>query len=263
MLIKLLLFASLLMLFYGLTVGTFPDVYRVKEVAVKYLIPAASALCFFVIGAAFFMTPAAGLIWAVLGWFVPLQIAESTKCRRQKKLKELAKNFITSSAGLFGAGQTTAEVLRAISENIEEPMQSEFKNMIAIRNMNPQASFPKLFEDMAAKYDISEFKAAAAILAASEQAGGAYAAAKGFKRLGRALRQRDKLLTEREKATMEPKIAAYVVLGILIFGLFMDATIFRDLFASGAGKVDMFVSSALVVGLIFMVAKITGRQEIA
>jgi len=260
LMIKLFLFASLFLLFYSLTVGSFPDTYRLRDMASRYFVPAACALLVFLLTSVLFKTPAAGLVWAVLGWFLPGFAGRAVKNRRRKKMKELAKNFIASSAGLYAAGQTTSEVLRVAAENTQEPLRSEFRDMIAKRNLNPQTSFPRLFEGLAEKYGVSEFRAVAAILSASERAGGPYAASKGLKRLGNALRQRDRLAAERAKAIMEPKIAAYVVILFLTAGLLADALFLSKMFQDTAGKMVLFISSVITAGLIVMAVKVMGTQ---
>jgi len=260
--LKMLLLASMFLLFYSLTVGRFPDTHRIKDMVVRYVLPAGSALLFFAAVTALLRTPAAGLFWAVLGWFIPSWVIRASEEKKRSRLRNMTKDFVTSAAGLYAAGQMTPEVVKVMAERFPEPFASEFQNMVNMRNMSPYASFPRMFERLANKYGLSEFKAVSAIVAASERAGGPVAASKGLKRLGRALRQRDRLIKERAKATMEPRTAVVVAIVFLSVGFLLDATVFREMF-EGAGKLIMVASSALLVGLIFMVNKITRSEDLA
>lgn len=260
--LTLLLLISLFLLFFCLAAGELPDAFTIKGILLRYALPGAGAALFFLLFLALLGTPIAAVFWAVLGWFVPGWIAGAVMGRRKARLRSLAKDFVTSASGLYAVGQMNSEVVRVMAERFPEPFASEFKKMIAVWNGNSRASFPKMFKNMAEKYDLPEFKAVSTILASSEMAGGPIAASKGLKRLGRALRQRDRMLTERAKATLEPKLAAVVTILILSAGLVLDGTVFRSMF-EGIGKIVMVVSSALLVGLVFMLSKITKSEDLA
>lgn len=255
------LLLSLFLLFYSLTVGEYPDPSSIKEAVLRFALPGGGAVAFFIVASALFKTPIAGLFWAIFGWFVPGWIIEAVKERRQTRLRNLAKDFVASAAGLYAVGQMTSEVVRVMAERFPEPFASEFRDMIAVRNMNPHASFPRMFDNLAEKYGLSEFKAVSTILAASERAGGPLAASRGLKRLGAALRQRDRLLMERAKAIMEPKIAAVATIAILSVGLLLDATAFGQYF-EGIGRIVVAASSALLVGLVFMTKRIAQSKDL-
>lgn len=202
-----------------------------------------------------FKTAFAVIPWAILGWVLPSWIKESIERRKNKKFKVLARNFVTTAAGMYSAGLLTHEVVRTMATKMPEPLGSEFEEMISRRNLSANASFPRMFVELGEKYQLEEFKAVSAIIAASERVGGPKSASKGLKRLGQALRQQERLASERTKATLEPKIAAIFVIGILLFGLLLDTTVLSSFF-QGAGKLVMALSSALTVGLIFMYKKI-------
>lgn len=255
------LVVSLFLLFYSLFIGEFPDTHKIKTRIIVYGISAINSAVFFIASTALFQTPLAAVFWAVLGWFVPIWIKKAFDDKKQTQLRIMAKDFVTSAAGLYAVGQTSGEVVRVMAERFPESFSLEFQEMIAMRNMSPHASFPRMFTEMGQKHNLSELKAVSAILAASERAGGPYAASKGLKRLGAALRQREKLLVERAKATMEPKIAAIVTVALLTTGLLLDATVLKHLF-EGAGKFVIAASSAVVVGLIFMVVKINRSEDL-
>lgn len=261
--LTILLFLSLFALFYLLTGGILPETRTGKDYIMRYGSSIIGAGLFFIAGTVIFLTPLSGLLWAVLGWFVPGWVMGKVQQTKQARLMELAKSFITTATGLFAARQTTFDVIEVASRRFPEPFAGEFQNMLAQRKLNQYFSIPSAFEGMAAKYNLPELKAAGAILEASEHAGGPVAAAKGFKRLNHALKQRDKLIQERTKATMEPKIAAGVTIVLLGLGIIADATVWRDLYSQGAGKIVLALSSGLLVGMILMTNKITRSQDIA
>jgi tight adherence protein B len=262
LLLKVMLFLSLFLLFFSLLVGKFPEANSLKE---KFLPHAASIGCaavFFLIGTLLFQTPLSGLIWGVLGWVLPGIISGFAQERKKARLRSMARDFITSSAGLYAVGQMTSDVIRVMAKRFPQPLNKDFEEMLGKWNGSPYASFPRMFNELSQKYGINEFQAVSTILAASEQAGGPEAASKGLKRLGNALRQRDRLSTERAKAVMEPQISAIVTIAILFVGLLLDATVLREYY-QGAGKLIMAGSSLLMVGLILMALKITKSEDLA
>lgn len=261
MLTVILLFIIFL-LFYALFGGPLPEIPAVRSIFLRFGLALAGAVGCLFAATLLFGSPLAGLAWGILGWFLPAWVIGAIDSRRLNRHRALARDFITSAAGLYAAGQVTSEVVRTTGERFAEPFGTEFRDMLAQRELNPRFSFPKAFERLAEKYRLPEFKAASAIIAASETAGGPPAAGRGLSRLGQALRQRDRLLTERAKSLVEVKIAGYVVIGILLAGLLADATAFRHYFTDGAGKVAVGVASGIVVGLIFMVRKISQSKDL-
>ncbi|RDV81238.1 type II secretion system F family protein [Ammonifex thiophilus] len=256
----LLLFLSLFSLFYTLLSDRSPAgslfFYLLGHAA-----QAASAAAFLLLGTSLFNTPLAGVFWGILGWHLPAWIRNYIEGRRLARLRSAVTDFVAAAAGLYSANQTTPEVVRAAAGRFPDPLGSDFREMLEERQRNVYASFPEMFEELAERRKLPELRAVAAIVRASELAGGPPAAARGLKRLGRALRQRDRLLAERAKATLEPRIAACVTVGILLFGLLLDATLFRSLF-SGAGGFVLAAASGLVVGLVFMVRKISAQEDL-
>lgn len=260
--LTVLLWASLALLFYSVTVGEFPEAESLRAALKRHGAAAASAALFFVAASVLFGTPLAGAVWAAFGWVLPGWVSEWADERRRARLKSLAADFVTSAAGLYAVGQTTPDVVRVMAERLPEPLAGEFRRMIGAYNMNPGASFPRMFREVAEKYGLPEFGAVAGILAAGERAGGPPAVSRGLKRLGRALRQRDRLAAERRKATMEPRVAAVVVVVVLGAGLLVDAAFFRGLFA-GAGRLVLAAGSALVVGIVFLFRKVSRSEDLA
>ncbi|MGI9951304.1 type II secretion system F family protein [Moorellaceae bacterium AZ2] len=255
-----LLFLSLFSLFYTLISKESPA-GSLFFYCIRHGVKVASAATFLLLGILAFQTPIAGFFWGLLGWHLPTWLAGYREQKRVARLRSLVSDFVAAAAGLYAVGQTTPEVVKNASERFPEPLAGEFKGMLAARRLNPLASFPKMFEAVGEKWGLPELKAVAAIVAASERAGGPRAAAQGLKRLGCALRQRDRLLAERAKATLEPRIAAYVTISILLLGLLLDATVFRGMF-EGTGRLVLAAASGLVVGLVFMVRKLFGEEDL-
>ncbi len=259
---KILFALSLFGLFYSLTIKRFPTQEKIRTLLLYYALPATSALVTFILTTALFQTPFAGMPWGLVGWFVPSTLVEIRHNKKQKRLKELTKQFITSAAGLYSAGQMTSDVVRNMAEAFPEPFSTEFEDMVRKRNLSSHASFPRMFKDMADKYNLEEFEAVASIIAASERAGGPKAVSKGFKRLSHALRQRDKLIAERIKATLEPRIAAIFVIATVSIGLLIDATLLRDYYMNGTGRLLLTVSSILLVIIIVIMKKVSHSPDL-
>lgn len=258
----LLLALALFLLFYALAGGPLPAGERTRALAVRLGPPAASAGLAFLAASALFGTPLAGLSWAALGWLLPGWIRDFLAARRRARLGALARDFAAAAAGMYAAGQTTPEVVRAAADEFPEPFRTDFADMVAERERNRNFSFPRAFRELAGKYGLPEFRAVAEILEASERAGGPRAAARGLERLGRALRQRDRLLVERAKALAEVKMAGYVVVGLLLAGLAADATALRHYFSEGSGKLAAGAASAFVAGLILMLRKFSANPDL-
>lgn len=259
--LELLLLASLFLLFYSLKVGEFPEIKTVKEFIIHIGIPFLSATVVFFITTVFLLSPISGALFAVLGWQFPGWIKDSAKYKRLKKHREHAKNFVTSAGGLYGAGLVTPEVIRTLATRFPDPFALEFQSMVARRDLDPTTSIPKMLNEIADKYNLSELRAQAAVIAAADNAGGPPAAARGSKRLGKALRLRDELIQQRVEATYDPKIASMAVLYILGIGLLLDATVWREYFKDG-GQLVMAFSSLLFVGITLMARRAVKVDDI-
>ncbi|MGI9951357.1 type II secretion system F family protein [Moorellaceae bacterium AZ2] len=251
--LSIVLFLSLFLLFYFLTGGEFPEKAGFKQMAMDKFLPGASAAVFFVLGSVLCRTVLGGVPWAVLGWYVPGWIVGFAEEKRRSRLREMAKSFVVSAAGMFSAGQTAAEVMRVMADRMAEPLAGEFRDILAQREAYGKP-FSRSFGDLAKKYGLEEFDAVAAILAAADRAGGPAAAARGLKRLGAALQQRDRLLAERRKETFEPKVAALVVIALLLMGFLVDV-LFLPSYFTGGGKLVLVVASAVIVGTVFLAAE--------
>lgn len=255
------LFISFFLLFYSLTVGEFPEPDTVKGWTIRYGFSVAGAVAMFFLGMFLTGTALAGLFWGILGWLVPGWIIEYINNVRQSKYQEIARNLVVTSAGMFAAGQLPSEVLRATAERVPEPFKTELQQMVGRRKLDPHASIPKMFMVLANKYNLPEFKAMASVIAAAERAGGPISASRGLKRLGQALRLRDKLIHERNKSNFEPAIAAIVTIGILAVGILLDITVWRGYF-EGPGKIVLALSSALLTGMALLAVKTVRSNDL-
>jgi tight adherence protein B len=236
---------------------------NIKDWLVHLGLPAISVVVAFLLGALVCRTPLAGVIWAVMGWFVPDWVGGVIAEKKQAVLRGEAKSFITSAAGLYAAGQVTPEVVKTASTRFPEPLAGEFQVMLGRRNTDKKASFPIMFENLAAKYDLPEFKAVAAIIAASEKAGGPRAAAEGLKQLSTALRARDRRMQERRKETLEPMLAALVAILLIVAGFLLDITLLAHYyFSAPAGRIVLSGTSALILIMVLIVMKAVGPKDL-
>lgn len=256
------LLLSLFLVFYIIIGGPLPEVDPLRRIFIRLGLPLAGAAGFFFLTALVFQSLLAGLFWGILGWFIPGWVVVLVQASKHTRYRTNARDFVTSAAGLYSAGLVTPEVIRTTAERFPEPFGMEFKEMLARREFNSGASFPIMFKSLAEKYSLSEFRAVSAIISASERAGGPSAAGKGLKRLGQALRLRDRLNTERAKTLIQVKIAGYVVIAFLIVGLLAGVTVWREYFSGDAGRTVYGLASGVIVGLIFMVKKISRSDDL-
>ncbi|MDI6906425.1 MAG: type II secretion system F family protein [Thermoanaerobacterales bacterium] len=256
---------SLFLLFRTLATGESPVKQDPRSLVASLVLRGGTclgtAVALFFIGTTFLGTPVSGLALGLLGWFLPHWIEEVIASRRQAKLRALARDFITSAAGLYSGNQTTIEVVRLAAERFGPPFGREFEDMVAQNKFNRGASFKQMFEAMGEKYGLDELRAVGHIIAASEIAGGPQAAARGLKRLGEALRQRDKQLSDRKKGLFEPLVAGVVALLGILAGLVLDVTIARPYF-DGAGRWILTASTVLMVGMAFAVMRLSSAKDL-
>jgi tight adherence protein B len=260
-----LLLLSLFLLFYCLFLGDVGvESESIQEWFKRFTLPVVSAVAAFLLGSLVCRTPLAGVIWAVMGWLIPGWVSEFAVERKKSALRGDVKSFITTAAGLYAGNQVTPEVVKTASARFPEPLAEEFRLMLGRRSLDQKMSFPIMFENLAAKYDLPEFKAVAAIIAASERAGGPRAASEGLKQLSTALRGRDRRLQERRKETMEPMIAAGVSIILIVSGFLMDVTFFSHLVFSSpvAGRITLSCTSALILIMVLMTAKAADPKDL-
>lgn len=260
LLLSILLFINLAFLFF-IVLGNNTsfldfDFKNLKENLLIYGLQIGVAVIFFLFGKLAFKTVLSGLIWAFLGWNIPSWIDVSLKRKREQQIKKMVNNFITTAAGMYSANMLTPDVVRAMTVRLPEPLASDFEEMIRRRNVSAQSSFPKMFLELADKYNNEELRAVSAIIAAADSIGGPRSASKGLKRLGTAIRLQGKLETERKKATSEPKLAALIVITLLGIGLLIDVTFLKGFYAEGFGNIALAITSIIFIGMIIMYRKI-------
>lgn len=251
------LFSSLFFLFYILLGGKVPAVSSFKDFITKFAIPAISAFAVFIITSHIFQTRLTGTAWGFLGWFLPVWVRGAMHNRRQGKLREIAKSFINSMGGLYSAGQTTAQAIATCAVRLPEPFQGELQGILGQYKLRPGASFPKMFRAMGERLQLIELNGLAAIIAAAETAGGQASAAKGLKRLARALRLRDKMEAERQKQMFETIITTYIIIAILTALLFGWGLFGLAMFDSTVGKLILSFCSAAIVGMVMFTNKLS------
>jgi tight adherence protein B len=156
---------------------------------------------------------------------------------------------------LYASGQVTPDVVKAAAKMFPDPLAGDFQAMIGRRSADKNASFPNMFEGLAAKYDLPEFKALASIIGASEHAGGPKAAAAGLRELAASLRSRDRRLAERRKETLQPLIAAGVVIILILIGFVLDVTSLSRYYAGFAGEIVLSGASLLLLIAALAAAK--------
>lgn len=261
MFLIILLFTILFLSLYLLTGGLLPGQSMVRAVLTRFLIPTSAAGGCFVLIAALF-NPLAAIPWGILGWFLPAWAVQYVEDRRTAKHRALVRDFVASAAGLFNAGQPAPEVIKAMGRSFAEPLGEEFREMGHQYGLNQNYSFPWALKHLAGKYRLPEFEAVAAIIEAAAPVGGPKAVGGGLAKLGQALRQRERLLAERAKSLVEVKFAGYVVITVLLVGLVADAATFRHYYTEGVGRLVITAASAIAVGLIFAMRKLTQNKDL-
>ncbi|MGB9887993.1 MAG: type II secretion system F family protein [Moorellales bacterium] len=258
--LALCLLASLFLFFYCLTARELPEPEAVGAwLAEKGLGAVSAAGCFAL--ASLLWGPLAGIPWAFLGLKLPGWVREGVEARRKARLSAAARDLVQAAAGMYAAGMTTPQVLRKLAERLPEPLGPALGEIAAERDWTGRTA-PEGLRRLAEEHGLAELSAVAKILEASSRAGGAQAAAAGLKRLALALRQKERLLAERAKATIEPRIAALVTVLVLGAGLLADGTLLRPYFVGG-GRLVLAAGSALVVGMLFLLRKISRSEDLA
>jgi len=262
LLLAVLLMLTIFTLLYFLITGELPAQERVKPKKIaEHAIPLAIAAVFFTGGSLVFMSPLSGFLSAVLGWLLVAWLKDYLNKREYRKIKEGSRDFISSATALLRSGLAMPEVINKTAAQLKPPLSEDFQAMYARYEM-AGSKFPKMFKDLAAKYGVQEFDAISSIVSATEYSGGGQAAAKGFARLGSALRKRDKLLAERAKETMEPMIAAWVVIVMMLAGIVVDVTFLRDMFQDAAAKLVLSAALALTLLMLVMARKLGQSKDL-
>jgi tight adherence protein B len=261
------LFLSLFLLFLLLFVSdaladSGQKLNGVRDWFSRFAVPVLAAVAAFILGTLLCRTPLAGVVWGVMGWLIPGWAGLIVTERKRSTLRGDAKAFIAAASGLYASGQVTPEVVKAASKMFPDPLAGDFQSMIGRRSADKNASFPSMFEGLAAKYDLPEFKALASIIGGSEHAGGPRAAAAGLRELAASLRSRDRRLAERRKETLQPMIAAGVVIILILIGFVFDVTSLSRYYASFAGEIMLSGASLLLLIAALAISKVVTSKDL-
>ncbi|MDA8337161.1 MAG: hypothetical protein M0Z41_19600 [Peptococcaceae bacterium] len=248
-------------LFFFALAGELPDLDGVRAWLGAAGLPLVSSTAGFMLGTVVFLSPLAGIPVGALAWRVTVFLAAARRARLRRLAAKQARDFVGAAAGMFAAGKTAAEVLEEAAGQIGEPLGSDLLVCLA-RTRGAREPLPKLLEELAACWDLSELRGMADIVRFGSDTGGRRAIGRGLVRLGDALRRRDHLLAERARGVAEPALAAWLAVAIGGAGLMVDATAVRGVFAASlAGRVDLALGVGVTVGLVFIVLRLSGRFE--
>lgn len=258
--ILLLFMAGLFFLIYSVIVGEYPEIKTFKDKLKHIGVPLICAAAFLTIGKIIFMSMLSGLIWAVVGWYMPLHIMRAREKAKRKKYGKMTRDFIATAASIYGSGQTTSEVIGIAAKNFAEPFASEFQAISGQVGLNRNVNYHSMIEKMGEKYKVKELSAVAPIIKATEYAGGPLAAAASLRELSIALKDRDKQLAEREKENIEPNFACYIGMGLLSIGLLLDVTVFRSLYNDA--PVMLALGNLIFIAIYFARDKINTNKDL-
>lgn len=239
-----------------------PEKESLQSFLEKLGIPFIAMLFSFLGGSALFMTPVAGIFMGMLGWILAAHVIHYLSSYRSRQVQKQIKDFVTSATSLYMADNTTPEVVRMAASYMPQPLSSDLQNMLVERQLKG-TTFSVMFKRLADSYKVPEFGAVAKIVEAGEITGGSRAIARGLSRLGDAMRRRERILTERYRAILEPAIAAGVVLFILIGTAVLDATLFRSVFLSnGFAKMMLGLGIGIIVGMSAVVLNLLKNKDV-
>lgn len=255
----LVLFLAFFALFLGLLWGELPELGDLRGWLRVIGLPLGLASAGFMVGTLVFLSPLAGVFFGVLTWRVTVFLTGRRLLGQRTLAGKQARDLVSVAAGMFAAGKTAAEVLEEAADQIKEPLGSDLLVCLA-RTRGAREPLPKLLEELAICWDLSELRAMADIVRFGSDTGGRRAISRGLTRLGDALRRRDQLLAERARAMAEPALAAWLAVVVLSLGLMIDAVFYRSLFAGSlVGRVDLALGLGVVVGLVLIILRLFGR----
>lgn len=260
MTIKLLLLTSLFFLCYSVFIGEYPEPGRLRDFIKSKAMSFVGMLLFFFIGKIVFMSNLNGLIFAPLGWCIPVWIVAHKKMQQKSKLQELAMNFITGAAGSYGSGQATIGVIQHAAMRMPEPFATDFKDILGLVRLNRYTTIPHEIRKLGQNYNLKELDAVAGIMEASERAGGPAGAARSLRRLIKTLKDLARQTAERQKSNMEPQVACFIAMAGLAVGLIFDITVFRDMFKEA--KLILSVGCLVFVALVFASVKMSSNRDL-
>lgn len=249
---------SIFLLFYSIFVGRFPEREKIKSRWDMYGYSVVAAAVLFMLGKILYFSPLAGLFGGILGWHLPKLYAEIKEKKQREKNRETSMDFISVASSMYASNATTPKVMEECAKRLQEPLASEFQNIIGLNKYDKNNTIPDLIVDVAQRYRIPELKAAATIIKRAATGGGARAASDGLMDLSEAIGKSNDRRKERIKSTYDSLLSAKVVLCFLLLGLFLDATVFRSV--NQQNPLVVGAGCGLALGYYFLIRRI-GRSD--
>lgn len=252
---------SLFLLFYSLFVGRFPDKEEFRKRWLRSGYSIIMAVVLFAAGYILYFSVLAGFFFGVFGWCLPGIYMESKERKKREKMREITMDFILVASSMYGANETTPGVIEVCAQRLQEPLSSEFQDIIGKSKFGSnEKTIPELILDVAEKHRLPELKAAAQIIKRSATGGGARAASEGLMNLAEAIGRVNDQRKDRLKDTYESLTSAKVVLYGLLFGLLLNATVFRSI--NQQAPLVIGISCGLVLGFYFLIRRIGSSEDL-
>lgn len=251
------------LLFLFVFVFLFVILYRDLEISnnLEVLLPLIIAVASFFVGSYLFMFPLSGALAGFWGWKIYKFVLHKKKQHLKNTIIKQCQDLIAMAAGMFGSGKNTDDVIRAAAENIANRLGADLERMIDQRDF-AKKQYPELFKELEKKYEVPEFGAIAAILELG-RTGGPAAISNGFSRLSGAIRRKNRIAAERAKAMSEPTMVAGITMGLLLLGLLVDITLFRDIFAGSVlARVTLFMGMLIITGMMYLIKVISNNADL-
>ncbi len=250
---------SLFLLFYSVFVGRFPEKESIKDWWLRKGFSFLSAAVFFFLGNFLYFSPLSGFFCSIFGWYAPRIYMEARERKQREKNREAVMDFISVASSMYGSNATTPKVMEECAKRLPDPFASEFDNITSVIEYGSyERSVPDLLVNVADRHKLPELKAAAQIIKRASTSGGAKAASEGLMNLSEAISKVNERRKERMKSTYDSLFAAKFVLYVLLLGLFLNATVFREI--NQQNPLVIGLGCGLVVGYYFLIQRI-GRSD--
>lgn len=252
---------SLLLLFYSIFIGRFPNKETIKQRWINFGVPLISSILFFVLGTKLYFSPLAGIFCAIFGWQIPVIYLENRARKLRERHRELALDFISAASSMYGSNATTPKVIEVCAERMHEPFASEFQDILA-QYKYQGVPIPDSIINLAERYKLPELKAAGYIMKRSASGGGAQAASEGLMNLVEAVGKVNTRRTERIKNTYDSMISSRAVLYFLLFGLILNAIIPSWREVNQQNSLVISVGCGLTLGFYYLIRKIGKSKDL-
>lgn len=259
---KIILFVSIALALIMVSIKELPKKKTIVDFMKKLGLPFVVMLLSFIIGTYLFFTPISGLFLAILGWVLTTELIKYLDAAKSRHARTQIKDFVTHAASLYASGNTSPEVIKRTSAYMKEPLATDIRKMLAVRQFKG-STFPVMFNELADKYKVPEIGAVARIIEAGEITGGSSAIANGLERLGDAIGRRDEMLAERKEATLEPVLAAGLTIAILVATAIIDITVLRHVFVeNGMARLAMGLGIGVISGLAIALVRLFKNEDL-